>query len=69
MESLSDELTQLHLLTADELARVLRVGRTTVYRWAKEGRLPSVKIGKTVRFNRLEIEKIIHGDGLPEKTG
>lgn len=65
MESLGGGLTQLHLLTADELARVLRVGRTTVYRWAKEGRLPSVKIGKTVRFNPLEIEKIIHGDGLP----
>ena len=30
-------------MTADELARILRVSRSTVYRWVWEGVLPAVK--------------------------
>lgn len=41
------------LLTADEVAAILRVGRSTVYEWARRGDLPSVVLhrgrGRNVR--------------------
>ena len=40
------------LLTAEELAALLNVSEKTVYRWSKSGSLPSVGIGKLVRFSQ-----------------
>jgi len=37
-------------LTADELADIMNIDRVTVYRQAKEGILPSFRIGTCVRF-------------------
>lgn len=36
-------------VTIDELMRLLKIGRTTIHRWRKEG-MPSIKIGRGVRF-------------------
>ncbi len=47
------------LLTAAEIAPLFRVGLPTIYRWADDGTLPCVKIGKTVRFRRSEIEALL----------
>jgi excisionase family DNA binding protein len=38
-----------HLLTIDELCELLQVGRTTIWRWRKEG-LPSISYKNSVRF-------------------
>jgi excisionase family DNA binding protein len=34
------------LLSTEEVAGYFGVGRVTVYRWCKEGRIPCLKIGK-----------------------
>jgi excisionase family DNA binding protein len=34
------------LLGAEEVTGYLGVGRVTVYRWCKEGRIPCLKVGK-----------------------
>ena len=34
------------LLSTEEVAEYLGVGRVTVYRWCKEGRIPCLKVGK-----------------------
>lgn len=49
------------LLTADEVARTMLGGlpAKTVNQYAREGRLPSVWIGKHRRFNRPEVEEAI----------
>lgn len=44
------------LLTTDELCERLQVGRTTVWRWRKEG-LPCIKYGNSVRFDWEEVLK------------
>lgn len=45
------------LLDADEAARILgAIPPKTVLQLAREGRLPSVRIGRHVRFVRAELE-------------
>jgi excisionase family DNA binding protein len=44
------------LLRADELAQLLRCGKSTVYSLAKKGRIPSIAIGDYgVRFDRTAV--------------
>lgn len=54
------------LLTAAEIAPILRVTVPTIYRWADDGTIPSVKIGKTIRFRRSEIEALLAPAASPE---
>ena len=46
------------LLTADDVARVLRVPRSSVYEYARRLHrpLPAMRIGRHLRFYRSEIE-------------
>lgn len=39
------------LLTADELAEYLHLSRKHIFRMARAGRIPSVRIGGSVRFD------------------
>jgi excisionase family DNA binding protein len=48
---------QAKILTIDELAVYLKVGKTTLYRLAQEGRIPGQKVGKHWRFNRDSIDR------------
>ena len=43
------------LLTLSEVAEILRVNRETVYRMARDGRIPATKVGHQWRFNRSSI--------------
>lgn len=45
------------ILTIDELARYLKVGKTTLYRLAQDGEIPGQKVGKHWRFNRDSIDR------------
>ena len=47
------------LLTPEEAARVLRVGRTTVYALLKAGDLTPVRIGRSCRLSRAELERYV----------
>jgi excisionase family DNA binding protein len=47
------------LLTPEEAAVVLRVGRTTVYGLIKEGQLRPVHIGRSCRLSRAELERYV----------
>ena len=44
------------LITVTEVAEYLRVKRSTVYEWAKDGKIPAAKVGRLWRFDREEIE-------------
>jgi excisionase family DNA binding protein len=44
------------LLTADELSERWQVPKTHVYRLAREGRVPVVRIGRYFRFREASIE-------------
>lgn len=43
-------------LTAENLSENLSVDLNTIYRWARKGAIPGVKIGKYWRFRASDIE-------------
>ncbi|HEY5931585.1 MAG TPA: helix-turn-helix domain-containing protein [Nitrospira sp.] len=49
------------ILTVLEVARFLRVPKSTVYKLARVGELPASKIGKHWRFLRRDIHEWMHG--------
>ena len=49
------------LVTPEEAARLLRVGRTTVYALMKHGHLRPVHIGRSCRLPRAELERYVDG--------
>lgn len=59
---------ELRFLTAEEVAEMFRVSKATIYRWAEQGVLPSLRMGRTVRFNEGEIRAAL-AHGLDQKTG
>jgi excisionase family DNA binding protein len=44
------------LLTAEEVAELLRLPVSTIYELARTGRLPHLKIGRALRFSRSDLE-------------
>ena len=48
---------EARILTIDELAKYLKVGKTTLYKLAQEGKIPGQKVGKHWRFNRVSIDR------------
>lgn len=49
------------ILTAVEVARFLRVPKSTVYKMVRRGQLPGQKIGKHWRFMRQGIQSWLDG--------
>ena len=47
------------LLTPEEAAELLRVGRTTIYALMKAGDLRPVHIGRSCRISRAELERYV----------
>ena len=44
------------VMTVSEVARYLRVNPQTVYRKAKAGELPALRIGRAIRFRKEELD-------------
>jgi excisionase family DNA binding protein len=47
------------LVTAEAAARLLGVGRTTLYALIRDGRLHSVHIGRSCRVTRAELRRFV----------
>ena len=47
------------LLTVEDVAKYMGVGRVTVHRWCREGRLPCSKVGKSWRVRREALEELL----------
>jgi len=54
------------ILTVREVAEYLKLSRTTVWRWVKEGKLQAFKLGRSWRVRRSELERITGQDLRPE---
>ena len=62
------------LLTPEEAATILRIGRTTIYALMKAGDLRPVHIGRSCRLPRAELERYVRcletpSDIAPSPTG
>ena len=54
------EQTTTEWLSLREAGRLLKVGRTTLHRWLKQGRLTAYRVGpKAVRIRRADLERLI----------
>ena len=45
--------------TPEELAALLKVTRQAIYNWIQQGRMESVRIGRTVRIPAEEVERLL----------
>lgn len=47
------------ILTLEEVAAYLKVGKRTIYRLAASGEMPAFKLGGTWRFSKADLERWI----------
>ncbi len=47
------------LITAEEVAAVLKVSPKSIYRWASEGLLPAFREGRLIRFLESAVEVFV----------
>lgn len=50
------------ILTAQQVAEWLQVPRSRIYQAAREKTIPSIPLGKYVRFRRADVEAFIKGE-------
>ncbi len=53
-------------LKVPEMAEFLRIGRSRAYELVGSGEIPSIKIGRSVRVNRGDLERWLEGRRQPE---
>jgi excisionase family DNA binding protein len=56
---------ETQLLAATDVAELIGVKETTVYRWCKEGKLPCLKVGKHWRIRRGVLEDFLRQSERP----
>jgi excisionase family DNA binding protein len=57
---------EAELLGATDVAALIGVKETTVYRWCKEGKLPCLKVGKHWRIRREALEDFLNKSERPK---
>lgn len=53
-------MANIELISVKEAESTLKLGRATLWRWRKKGRLQAVKLGKRVLFRVSDIECLIN---------
>lgn len=56
------------LLNINEVAGSLRVSKMTVYRFIRDGRLPAVRIGNSLRVHRRDLDNYLNAAFMPPST-
>src|SRR5918995_3688535 len=65
MQDGKDTARETELLAAAEVAELIGIKETTVYRWCSEGKLPCLKIGNHWRIRRGVLEDFLEESGRP----
>lgn len=65
-----ERIYEMDLLTVEEVAKLLKAHTNTVYKMCRQGRLPSVKIGKKWRIDKQKLVAFMQAEeNMPEETG
>jgi excisionase family DNA binding protein len=51
---------QTNLMTIPQVGEELQLHRSTVYGWIKAGMVPAVKLGRSLRVRRTDLEAVIN---------
>lgn len=51
------------VLTVEEAAKLLRIGRGPAYEAVRRGEIPSVKLGRTIRVPRAALLSMLEANG------
>jgi excisionase family DNA binding protein len=65
MENAKGTARETELLAATDVAGMIGVKETTVYKWCKEGKLPCLKVGKHWRIRREALEDFLKRSERP----
>ena len=57
---------QTKLLNINELAEYLGIKISTVYSWVNQRKIPYIKVGRLVKFDRVDIDKWLAEQKVPE---
>jgi excisionase family DNA binding protein len=60
---------EINLIDINELARRLNIPKGTLYNWVYVRRIPFVKLGRALRFDPGEIERIVRSSSTLEVAG
>lgn len=63
------QVPDVRLLTAEQVAELLQVTVGWIYRQARSGKLPSLKVGRCRRFRVSDIDKFLSGDEVDSSRG
>lgn len=55
----TDAVNEDSFLSPDEVAKMFKVSKVTLWRWATKGILTPIKIGKKVYYRMTDLEKLI----------
>jgi excisionase family DNA binding protein len=60
-----------HTIKITEVAKKLQLAVSTIYRYAKQGDIPCVKVGSRWRFMDAELDRFLTGEnrGNPAQNG
>lgn len=56
------------VMTTDELAAYLKLSKSSLYPFARAGKVPGVKIGEQWRFQKSAIDEWMRSGGAPKRT-
>lgn len=59
-------MQEINLIDINELARCLSIPKGTLYNWVYLRRIPFVKLGRALRFDLDEIERIVRSSSTLE---
>lgn len=65
MNHSAPNLSEDEVMTIPEVARYLRLSEATVYRFAKRGKIPAMRIGRTWRFKRELVDAWLRQESSP----
>jgi excisionase family DNA binding protein len=52
-------LPHIRILRPDEVAEILRLSKPRIYQLAEEGKIASIRIGKSIRFQLDDVQTFI----------
>lgn len=55
------------LLTLQQIAQKLQISETTLYKLARNGKIPAIKIGNQWRFKMEDIEKWLESQKIAQR--